>query len=201
MKSTKLENGKTKKLQVVEPGKTSPATFRQTIFTRLKADHNDLRSQMKNMLRFVDQTRLDDAKALSTGFQISFHAHAEGAERSLYSVLMGKNTPLLADQIREAGEERHITEILMNELSDLQPSDPKWKAKLRVLCRILDAHLKNEEKFVKKWRKQVSRDECSALLTRFLNVKSSVLRESDLAGGLATSLSLLLDRGILLARH
>lgn len=169
MKSTKSDISK-KKLSLVESDESnfehsSPQT---NIFPVLQQGHQELKCQMKALLRFTHEGRLEESKAIAVRFQVSFHAHAEAAERSLYSFL---------------------------------PSDPKWKAKLRVLCRLVETHLKREFTLLKRCRKMVSKDEGFALLNRFLYLKNSVRRESNLFGGLSNSLALLDDRRILLALH
>lgn len=70
--------------------------------------------------------------------------HAQVEEELVYPAFL-ENRSMKA-QVHEALEEHHVTKMLLAELDELQPDDPHYDAKLKVLCEYLIHHVKEEEK-------------------------------------------------------
>ena len=121
----------------------------------------------------------EGAKAGYTEFRVKLQAHSRAEEETLYSTLLKKTTigEKVDDEVREGKEEHHLADFLINELTQIPPADPKWKAKFRVLQESVEHHLDEEEDYFHLWRKKLTPAEDKRILARYLSRRKAHLTE------------------------
>ncbi|MBS1961138.1 MAG: hemerythrin domain-containing protein [Bdellovibrionales bacterium] len=157
--------------------KTNPSrhvAVSRSIFTEIKKEHAEFRKAMKRITRVYERDP-ETAKIAYLDFQIRLRAHADAEEATLYPYLLEKTVvgTKLDDQVREGVEEHHLGNLLANELDQISPGDPKWKAKFRVLTESVEHHLDEEEDYFKRWRRFLSPSEDRLVHDRFLAARES----------------------------
>lgn len=102
------------------------------------------------------------------------HAHAEDAV--FYEPLMSTFDKEDDEElIREAKEEHHVVELLINEISQLDSDDDQWKAKVIVLKEVVEHHVEEEEEdMFKKAKKVLSIEEAKEIGSQMLELKESM---------------------------
>jgi len=70
-------------------------------------------------------------------------AHARAEEACFYEILKTKGAT--REDAFEGYEEHHLVDILFQEMSRLEPDDPRWSAKFAVLHESLEHHIAEEE--------------------------------------------------------
>jgi hemerythrin-like domain-containing protein len=73
-------------------------------------------------------------------------AHSQLEEEILYPALQEMRSDEMKDLVREAYEEHQVTKNLLAELSELQPDDAHYNAKVKVMGEYVQHHVKEEEK-------------------------------------------------------
>jgi len=73
----------------------------------------------------------------------------------------GKNEEL----VPEAYEEHHVVKLVIDELPDVDPEDERFKAKMTVLCELVDHHVQEEEKELFKVAEKLGKDRLEELGT------------------------------------
>lgn len=153
-------------------------TKNETIFARLKDDHLELKRLCKAI---TDEDSGSTAKAKSSfeKLRVLLNSHAKAEEKVLYSLLkkrsvMDKNEEL-KDIVLEGYEEHHVADFLLRELTNLDPSDERWMAKMEVLSENLKHHIKEEEQemFVEA-RDELIREETLVLAEKFIEKQSEI---------------------------
>lgn len=113
------------------------------IFQLLKKDHKmvkNLFEECEALKGRAGQKKMD----LVAQIRQALTVHAQVEEELVYPAFMEHRA--MKEQVNEALAEHHVTKMLLAELDQLQPDDPQFDAKLKVLCEYLMHHVKEEEK-------------------------------------------------------
>lgn len=105
----------------------------------LKDEHDDVKAVFKKLEKAegATATRLwDQLKSMLT-------LHEEMEETLFYPPL--KEAPPTEDLILESYQEHHVMDVLIDEISQLQPSDETWAPKVKVLQENTEHHIEEEE--------------------------------------------------------
>ncbi len=84
-------------------------------------------------------------KELVTKIIDELMAHAEVEQKVVYSALR-KDGDDVEEIMDEADTEHHVIELLIGELSKMEPKDDYYDAKVTVLCEVVKHHVDEEEK-------------------------------------------------------
>jgi hemerythrin superfamily protein len=148
-------------------------TATPTIFTRLEADHDEIRELLKALA--ATSTRAAKQRARLFGqLKLLVTAHARAEEAVLYEALKRKK-PTRAEAL-EGYEEHHLADILFLEMSRAAPTDDRWTAKSTVLKENLEHHLGEEEReLFNDARKLLSQRQAEQLGEKFAAEKARLL--------------------------
>ena len=113
----------------------------QTIFKRLKQDHDKHREMLTRMTVAQDP---DDRKALFENFKVEVKAHAAAEEETLYSTML-EDPELRHDGQHSVAEHKELDDLIMK-MDDLDPSSREWTEKLKKLSHDYLHHIEEEEK-------------------------------------------------------
>ena len=109
------------------------------VLTFLKDEHDEAKQVFKKLGKAegASATRLwEQLKAMLT-------LHEELEETFLYPQLKEeKNTE---DLVLESYQEHHVMDVLMEEISQIEPSDETWQPKIKVLQENTEHHIEEEE--------------------------------------------------------
>ncbi len=151
------------------------------IYADLKADHKEI----KALCTKIRSNREGDALHVVRDFsalKALVTAHARTEERVFYETLMQYTEGAEAhdDDLKhflfEAYEEHHVADQLIQEISSLDPSDPRWMAKVSVLSEVLNHHIEEEESdLFKKAKKELVDAEAYTLAREFEDGKREMM--------------------------
>ena len=113
----------------------------QTIFKRLKQDHDMHREMLTRMTVAQDA---DDRKALFENFKVEVKAHAAAEEETLYSTMLA-DPELRHDGQHSVAEHKELDDLIMK-MDELDPSSREWTEKLKKLSHDYLHHIEEEEK-------------------------------------------------------
>lgn len=112
----------------------------------LKSDHDkarDLFMQFRAAVKDDDTTKMAD---LTERIFEELETHTAIEERVFYPAIKEAGGSELQDLTHESNEEHHVVDVLMKEVRDLEPSDPAYAAKMKVLIENVEHHAGEEEK-------------------------------------------------------
>lgn len=146
------------------------------ILKELKADHREIQSLCKK-LKKADDPSSADARANFEKLREKVISHSKAEEAVFYRLLKKKaqedSNDELKDLVLEGFEEHHVVDRLLKELTDLDPSNERWKAKMSVLSELLDHHIEEEEdEMFDEAKSELEKDELRALGPRFKEVEA-----------------------------
>ncbi|MBW0144285.1 hemerythrin domain-containing protein [Sphingomicrobium clamense] len=113
----------------------------ETIFKRLKEDHDKHREMLTRMTVSQDP---DDRKALFENFKVEVKAHAAAEEETLYSTMLA-DPDLRHDGQHSVAEHKELDDLIMK-MEKLDPSSREWSEKLKKLSHDYLHHIEEEEK-------------------------------------------------------
>ena len=119
---------------------TSKRTTRQTAFTLLKADHDNV----KKLFSRFEKANPDEKKEIASEALEELKVHAAVEEQLFYPALRQE----MDDEeglMEEADEEHHVAKFLIAELEQMQGDEDHWEAKFKVLAENVRHHIKEEE--------------------------------------------------------
>jgi hemerythrin-like domain-containing protein len=119
---------------------TSKRTTRQTVFTLLKTDHDNVK---KLFSRFEKADPVEKKDIASEALE-ELKVHAAVEEQLFYPALRQE----MDDEeglMDEADEEHHVAKFLIAELEQMQGDEDHWEAKFKVLAENVRHHIKEEE--------------------------------------------------------
>src|SRR5215207_3060641 len=105
----------------------------------LSDEHDDVKKL------FTQLEKAEGAKAgqLWTEIKGKLTVHEEMEETHFYPQL--KKDERAKDIVLEAYEEHHVLDVLIEEISQLKPSDETWEPKIKVLQENTEHHIEEEE--------------------------------------------------------
>ena len=105
----------------------------------LKDEHD----QAKALFTQLEQAQGQRASQLWTELSDHLTLHEELEEKLFYPQL--KQEPAARDLVLEGYQEHHVMDVLIEEMSELQPGDETWQPKLKVLQENAEHHIEEEE--------------------------------------------------------
>lgn len=111
----------------------------------LKEDHK----KVKKLFAEFDKLEEDDASGLSAIYEKvnrELQVHAQIEEEIFYPAVNNSQDEEAEGMVLEAHEEHKIVKTLLEELSDMEPEDPDFCAKMKVLKESVLHHAGEEEK-------------------------------------------------------
>ncbi|MDQ6673880.1 MAG: hemerythrin domain-containing protein [Chloroflexota bacterium] len=116
--------------------KTDTAT---DVLKFLEDEHDEAKAVFKKLEKAEGAT----AAGLWTLLKDVLSGHEEREETLFYPSL--KKEPAAKDLILEAYQEHHVMDLLIEEISHLEPSDEVWAPKIKVLQENTEHHIEEEE--------------------------------------------------------
>lgn len=154
------------------------------ILTELKKDHQEVK-RLFRQIEMTSERSSTTRKRLFGKLRAFLLSHAKAEEAVLYARLRAaterKDDEKATDLVMEAFEEHHVAELLLNEISRMDPSDERWKAKLSVLKENVEHHVEEEESdLFKKARRHLGEEELKAMARMFRSMQEERLEAYDL---------------------
>lgn len=112
----------------------------QTIFNRLKEDHDTHRELLERITVSQDP---QDRQALFENFKTEVTAHAAAEEETLYSTMLA-DPDLRHDGQHSVAEHKELDDLLQK-MADLDPSSREWTEKFKKLKHDYLHHIDEEE--------------------------------------------------------
>lgn len=110
----------------------------------LTADHNRVRGLFAQFHKAQDDDDLATMTELAAKIFQELEVHTKIEEQVFYPAAHDL-TEEIAEIIDEGAEEHHVVDVLMDEVRQLDPSDPQWVAKLTVMIENVEHHAEEEE--------------------------------------------------------
>jgi hypothetical protein len=105
----------------------------------LKDEHDEAKALFKKL----EKAEGSQARKLWDELHSKLSLHEELEETHLYPQL--KKEEAARDIVLEAYEEHHVMDVLIEEISALEPKDEAWPAKIKVLQESTEHHIEEEE--------------------------------------------------------
>jgi hemerythrin superfamily protein len=105
----------------------------------LKDDHDEV----KGVFKKLEKAKGAEAKRLWDQLGSMLNLHEEMEETYFYPRL--KEAAKTEDLVLEGYQEHHVLDVLMSEISQLEPSDEAWEPKVKVLQENTEHHIEEEE--------------------------------------------------------
>lgn len=154
------------------------------IYDALKKDHEVMKQLLKQMHDSSDGA-VNRRRDLLEKLHDLLIPHARAEEKVLYDTL--KEIEGTEDIALEGYEEHSTVESVLRELNNVDPSDPRWMAKLEVLKENLEHHVEEEEnEMFERARQVLAPEEAEMMAEAFKSLKESVQNGSILQGALET---------------
>jgi hemerythrin superfamily protein len=109
------------------------------VLTFLKQEHDDV----KDVFSKLEKAKGKQAQQLWEQLRDMLSLHETMEETFFYPRL--KEDKRATDLILESYEEHHVLDVLLGEISQLEPSDEQWNAKIKVLQENTEHHIEEEE--------------------------------------------------------
>jgi Hemerythrin HHE cation binding domain len=140
----------------------------------LKEDHEQFKTWTKTM---VEGKRTTERARAFAQLKPSLTAHARVEEVIAYNAIIGPNNDAETDTLgREGYVEHHISDHLVQRLSDLDPRTDDWRAHAKVLHELLGHHIDEEESDIfAKLGAKFSREQLETMGLRFRRDKATFL--------------------------
>ena len=107
---------------------------------RLLEDEHD---EAKSVFKTLEKAHGAEAMRLWDRLKSMLTLHEEMEETLFYPELKAEKRT--EDLILEAYQEHHVMDLLIDEISALEPSDEEWQPKLKVLQENTEHHIEEEE--------------------------------------------------------
>jgi hemerythrin superfamily protein len=138
-------------------------TQAKTPMQMLKQDHRTVKELFSEYEKLEDGDR-DEKDRLFREINEELTLHAEIEERLFYPAVRDVKTDEAEDLVNEAVEEHHTVKTLLEELSALQPGEPTFDAKMKVLRENVEHHAEEEEKEMFPQAKKLTDEALESLL-------------------------------------
>lgn len=151
-----------------------------SIYELLKKDHR----KVKQIMKKISQTEEGDEQEreeLFAQLKTELTAHSKAENSAFYTFLREQeDTEAIA---REAEEEHHVVELLLEELDELPKGDKQWIAKMTVLQENVEHHVEEEEgEMFKEAREVLGKEDEKRIAKEFQEGKQMWLSRSREAG-------------------
>jgi len=105
----------------------------------------------------------------------ALQAHTRVEEEIFYPAVQAKADHEGEELVAESRQEHHVVDVLMSEMQTLEPDNPEYEAKFKVLMENVEHHAKEEEKEMFPLAKQRLRDELKELGERMQQRKDELM--------------------------
>lgn len=126
-----------------------------SIYDELKADHDKAKSVLEKLSEMKRPSKAKQKMFDELKLELTVHFRAE--EKHFYDRL--KQEKEAKDKVLEGDEEHHVADVLLKELSRLDPADETWQAKLAVLKENIEHHIEEEESEIWDEAREILSDE------------------------------------------
>jgi hemerythrin superfamily protein len=141
------------------------------VFEVLSSEHKMVSALLEQIETACEEEDFERAASVFEVMNKKLTAHAKAEEQVVYPRFASEGEEL-EDTVREAVEEHKLVEEKLMELTDIDASDPEWKAKFTVLKELVEHHVEDEEgEAFPEARKQLDKDDARALAREFLDAK------------------------------
>ncbi len=140
----------------------------------LKKDHAAVKALFKEADELSDRA-FSARQKLCQKISSELSLHAQVEEQIFYPALKAKTKPASEprDEVLEAYEEHALVKSLIAQLTDLDPKDETYKAKLEVMSELVAHHVKEEEnQMFKQARELLAKAELEELGEQIAAMKS-----------------------------
>lgn len=140
------------------------------IFQLLKDDHDHVKDLFKQMKRKKTQS----PEQIFSEIRKELSVHLEGEEKLFYPLL--EKEEATHEKTLEGWEEHHVTKLVLQELSKMQPTDERWHAKMSVLQELVEHHIEEEEgELFRKAKKVLAKDQAEEIAMKFEQEKQQMM--------------------------
>lgn len=116
------------------------------IYELLKKQHQEVADLFKEVRKCLDHKNYSGAEKLFDKIKIELTSHAKAEQEVFYQPLKLMARDEKGQALAwEGEEEHHVICLLLNELSRISADEEVWSAKIKVLCEIVEHHVKEEE--------------------------------------------------------
>jgi len=105
----------------------------------------------------------------------ALQAHTRVEEEIFYPAVQAKADHEGEELVAESRQEHHVVDVLMSEMQTLEPDNPEYEAKFKVLMENVEHHAKEEKKEMFPLAKQRLRDELKELGERMQQRKDELM--------------------------
>lgn len=119
----------------------APTIDHETIFERLKADHDRHRDLFDRIEKTHGES--EERKELFEQLTVELKSHAAAEEQALYSTMMRK--PETTDETRHSVAEHHEIDEMLNDIAATDMASGAWLTKFRQLRHDYLHHIDEEE--------------------------------------------------------
>lgn len=124
----------------------------------LTTDHNRVRGLFARFEEADDADDLETMQAIAAQIRQELEVHTTIEEEIFYPAVRVLEDEIL-DVVAEGIEEHHQVQVLLGELNAVDPADPAWKAKWKVVIEDVEHHAEEEEsELFPEVSKEVDRD-------------------------------------------
>ena len=145
-----------------------------SIFELLKKDHREAKAALKK-IENLESAQSAERKHMYAKVSAALEAHSRSEEKAVYDVV--KDMPKTHEMVMEGFEEHHVLDRLMEELSETDPAEDAWLAKITVLREILEHHIEEEEDDLFKKIKKA----CLAIQLKQMEIDFKELKTEEMA--------------------
>jgi iron-sulfur cluster repair protein YtfE (RIC family) len=128
--------------------------------TMLKKQHREVEALFKQAEK---SERPDERRRLVEELKTNLELHMRLEEEMFYPALRGVRAKKVEEMVLEAYEEHQVAKSAMERLSEADPDDERFSAKITVLHELVKHHVEEEEKEMFKLAQKVGKDELKAL--------------------------------------
>lgn len=123
----------------------------------LKADHQKVKSLFRECEKVPD-LEVARKRALYQQIQSELSVHADVEDKIFYPAVGELPGEAVKDLILEAGEEHALVKTLLADLASIDPDDPIFDAKMKVLRENVEHHIEVEERDIFPLAKKLGRE-------------------------------------------
>jgi hemerythrin superfamily protein len=137
----------------------------------LKNDHKEVKALFRDFQKKNQTPAAKGALVTKMIEQLTMHTYIEN---ELMYPEVRNLLPDLEDDILESYEEHHIADVVIMELSTLEPGDERFEAKTTVLIELITHHVEEEEQdWFPKVRDGLTRTQLQDIGARLLELKKT----------------------------
>jgi hemerythrin superfamily protein len=149
----------------------------------LKKDHQTVKSLFESFEKAKEQKDVESKKSLFESIRQELEAHTRVEEEIFYPAFdqtAGQEDEDDKELVLEAGEEHQQVKVLLADLSDMEPDDETFDAKMKVMKDNVEHHVEEEEgEMFPHAQKQLSSDELEQLGQRIETLKERIQSEPE----------------------